>query len=268
MSPTGVFEHGVYNTRALGGSAVRQHYVLLLAGRHLSAELFSRLAHDVENLMFIFLVTNTPAKDYERLVVAGAELLRTVTSEAQYEAFRAEFFEKTKRARSAEFDRIFASLHGWDLRVFRLKYLLAKLTQYVDVRAYGTGAQSSLAHYIEGNDIEHILPEVPSPEALSEFGEPGPSYEVTNRLGNLALLERAINRSLANRAYSAKAPIYRNSVFLLVKCLPSKPTFGHSDQITRAISDVPSFPTWTIRSIEIRQAYLARLARDVWDIPD
>ena len=38
-SPAGVEQCGLFGTRAVGGSAIRQHYVLLLAGRHLPAEL-------------------------------------------------------------------------------------------------------------------------------------------------------------------------------------------------------------------------------------
>ena len=36
--------------RVLGGSAARQHLILLLAARHLAPELFDRLTHEIENL--------------------------------------------------------------------------------------------------------------------------------------------------------------------------------------------------------------------------
>ena len=42
-------EHGVWNTRALGGRAIKQHFILLMAGRHLSIRVyFSRLANNIE----------------------------------------------------------------------------------------------------------------------------------------------------------------------------------------------------------------------------
>jgi hypothetical protein len=34
-----------------------QHYILLLAGRRLSSENFGRLAHEIESLMFVYLIS-------------------------------------------------------------------------------------------------------------------------------------------------------------------------------------------------------------------
>ena len=45
----GQLDHGIMNTRALGGTAVKQHLVLLLAGRHLQPALFTRLTRQVED---------------------------------------------------------------------------------------------------------------------------------------------------------------------------------------------------------------------------
>jgi hypothetical protein len=150
-----------------------------------------------------------------------------------------------------------------------MRYLLAKITQHIDVQAYGEGGgHGTLGHYIAGsNDIEHILPVSPSVEALAEFGESEVDYELTQRLGNLAFVEKAINRLLGNRSYSQKSAVYSESQFLLAKCQASHPTLGVADQITRAISTVPSYATWNRAAIEDRQKYLAGLAREVWALP-
>jgi hypothetical protein len=269
LNPTGQQEAGITNTRYLGGSAVRQHYILLLAGRHLRNDVFGKLASEVENLMFVYLVSNTPTKEYERSIIEGAEKLRAITSDDEFERFRESFFSEAKRQLARKFDAALLALHKGDMRAFRMRYLLAKLTQHIDVQAYGsTGGHGSLANYIDGkNDIEHILPENPSLEALAEFGESDMGSELPQALGNLVLLEKTINQLLGNKQYSKKVAVYPNSQFILAKCQASRPTFGVADQISRVVATVPSFPGWNRQAIEERQKYMAKLARDVWGMP-
>jgi uncharacterized protein with ParB-like and HNH nuclease domain len=266
--PGGLPEEGIRNTRYLGGSAVRQHYILLLAGRHLKRENFRRLANEIENLMFVYLITNSPTRDYERSIIEGARILRNI-QEAKFEEFCGDFFGSAKQGRSREFDNVFANLRKGDTRAFRMRYLLAKLTQAIDVRAYGDGGgKGILSNYIDGrNDIEHILPENPSIEAVSEFGETSIEAELPQRLGNLTFLEKTINQLLGNKPYSQKKVVYPQSLYLLVKCQPSKPLFGVADQITKVVATVPSFDKWNRQAINDRQTYLATLARDVWGVP-
>ena len=54
------------NLRLLGGRAARQHLILLLAGRHLPARLFDRLALGVEELFFVYVITREPTRYFER----------------------------------------------------------------------------------------------------------------------------------------------------------------------------------------------------------
>jgi hypothetical protein len=94
----GQFEPGIANTRALGGKAVRQHFILLLAAQQLPAASFSALAVEIEKLMFVWLITNTPTNDYERTIVEGAKQLRGMKTAAEFEAFSVGFFAVQKSA--------------------------------------------------------------------------------------------------------------------------------------------------------------------------
>ena len=266
--PAGQPEEGIRNTRYLGGSAVRQHYILMLAGRHLNRENFRRLANEIEKLMFVYLITNTPTRDYERSIVDGARKLRNL-QDSKFDEFCDDFFANARLGRSREFVNIFTNLRKGDTRAFRMRYLLAKLTQAIDVRAYGAaGGHGTLSNYIDGkNDIEHILPENASDEAVAEFGESSIEPELPQRLGNLTFLEKTINQLLGNKPYSQKKKVYPQSLYLLVKCQPSKPVFGVADQITRAVATVPSFDMWNRKAINDRQVYLTTLAQDVWGVP-
>jgi hypothetical protein len=149
------------------------------------------------------------------------------------------------------------------VRGFRLKYLLAKLTQHIDLAAYGaTGARAELAHYMDGgNDIEHTLPDTPSAQGLLEFGEEmADDNELIQRLGNLMLVERSVNRSLGNKAYSAKIAIYPSSQFLLVRCQAEHQIVGVNDQITKTMKGLPAYPHWNRGAVQQRQEQLTSLA--------
>ena len=182
----GNYTEGIANTRILGGTAIKQHYILLMAGRHLSRDNFARLSKEIENLMFGYLITNTPTRDYERSLVEGARTLRNV-SDAQFSAFCEQYFNDRKSRISRPFGDTLRNMYFWQTRTFRLRYLLAKLTQAIDIRAYGEdGAYGDLRHYYNGkNDIEHIFPLKPGEGASKEFGESA-DPDIASKLGKSA----------------------------------------------------------------------------------
>ena len=259
-NPQGTFDEGVTNTRLLGGRAIRQHFLLLLSARHLDATNFSRISTELESLMFAYLITETSTRYYERELIDGAKRLRRTTN-TSLAGFVADFFIPAKARLKKEFAARLSRMHFWDTRTFRVRYLLAKLTQNVDFRAYGpNGPHGSLSNYVNGdNDIEHILAVNATPEALREFGPVEDIHDDTQRLGNLLLIERPINQLLGPRAYSSKAPVYSQSQFLLAKCQAHKPTFGKADQITKVVSELVSYPFWNHEVLLSRQDDLVRL---------
>jgi hypothetical protein len=95
--------------------------------------------------------------------------------------------------------------------------------------------------------IEHVLPEHPAPAWQAEF--PGDVHaRYVHRLGNYLLLEPKLNRErAANGAVEEKRAAYAQSQY------PS----------TRAFD----WETWNPRTIEERQAQLARAATAVWRLP-
>ena len=90
----------------------------------------------------------------------------------------------------------------------------------MDLRGFGEidGTVRPARYLGGGNDIEHILPQNPTTEAVAEFGD-GDLPELARRLGNLVLAEDSINRSLGNRPYSSKRSAYAGSQFLLTRAL-------------------------------------------------
>lgn len=263
-------EPGIENTRLLGGQSIKQHFMLLLAGRHLPAPLFSRLAAEIEKIMFVWLITGTPGKDYERKLVDAAHRLRTV-SQDNFDGFVEDVFVKERAELARSFFRALKELRANDLRQFRLRYLIAKITQYVDLQAYGSSdSRDRLMDYTSGgNDIEHILADNADADAQQEFGDRAQDQEVIQSLGNLLLIEKSINRSISNTRYSEKIKGYGQSKFLLTRCQADTQAqlVGVADQITRTVQALDCWPNWTVTDVEARQLFLTRLACRVWDVP-
>ncbi len=256
------------NMRLLGGKAARQHLILLLAGRHLDEPLFDRLAEEVEKLFFCYVITREPTRDFERNFTRWATELRAVTSEEEFQAFISRRFDREKVKLSVRFDDAIGRLTLQTLQKYRFRYVLAKLTQQVDLSAYGeTEGTRWLDTYVRGGyEVEHIFPQTPCQAALDEFGTPE-DPEISQRLGNLVLVERSINASLGNRAYSEKRPAYKQSKLLLTRALAKRPRVGRNTRIDRALDSIEQYETWNEETVSERQEALVSLSRIVWGLP-
>lgn len=263
-------EPGIVNTRLLGGKSIKQHFILLLAGRSLSPADFTRLADELEKTMFVWLMTGTSGKEYERRIIEAAHQLNKIGA-TDIEPFLEKNLRAERQALGGEFRKTLLELKTWQLRGFRLRYLLAKLTQYVDLQAYGASpSRDRLADYTAGgNDIEHILAANASVEAAEEFGEGAGDVHIRQSLGNLLLIEKAINRALQNGRYSGKIQAYEQSKFLLTKCQADAASHevGKDDKITATVRTLKSWDKWDATAVTERQKFLSDLAEIVWDIP-
>ncbi|WP_245408474.1 DUF262 domain-containing protein [Zhengella mangrovi] len=266
-NPKGVREPGIANTRLLGGKSIKQHFIVLLAGRHLGPDEFSRLAEEVEKTLFVWLITGTAGKEYERRIVEAAHRLRELP-QGKLDDFLAETFVAERRGLHKDFEQVMQTLRSYDTRQFRLRYLIAKITQHVDLLAYGPSeARCNLAEYTAGgNDIEHILPDRGDAEAVEEFGDGGTDQEIIQSLGNLLLIEKSINRAISNKSYSKKVAAYSQSKFLLTKCQYSRlgTEIGLADKITKTVQSLENYAEWNAENVKARQDFLATLSTRVW----
>lgn len=263
----GQIENGLANTRALGGSAIKQHHILLLAGRHLIGEQFTRLCNAVEELMCIWLISGVLTKDYERAIAQATKALRGVKTDTDLKAFIDSFVDGQKSIYHDRFRQALLNLKSWNIRQFRLKYLLAKFTQHCDIQAYGASGKDQLAPYLVSKvEVEHILARGANEMAQAEFGEGAKDINLIESLGNFILLEKSVNIVASNSAYSVKAAQYPNSQFLLTRCQAEVMQVGVNDQITRAMKNLNPSPNWTASAIRKRQEWFAEIALDVWSL--
>ena len=258
------------NLRLLGGRAARQHLILLLAGRQLPPELFDRLAKEVEDLFFVYVITREPTRYFERNFARWANDLLTISDSDSLEDFLSRHFVPAKTDLSDRFDDALGRLYYSSVQKYRLRYILAKFIQHIELRAFGeTEGTKWLGRFTVGDafEIEHIFPQTPSEEAVSEFGE-FDDADITDRLGNLVLVEESINAALGNRAYSEKRPIYPQSQLLLVKSLSKRPRVGVNTKIDIAVKDLHPYKEWNEATVNLRQDQLRVLAREIWGVPN
>jgi len=253
---------------ALVSGAARQHLILLLAGRELPSQAFSMLCRAIENLFFCYIITREPTRTFERNFAIWSADLRAAKNEDAIEKFiRGKFTSDLENRRTA-FDFAFEKLKQSRIQQYRMRYILAKLTQYIEQRAWSNPAHESLDQYIASTvEVEHILPQRPGVEVKEAFDDKDRYGDWVEMLGNLTLLEKTINTSVSNGPYTEKVPGYRQSSYLLTRSLAEKPSVGINTQLNRAVRHLITFDEWSSKSIERRQGMLMRLAAFVWDMP-
>lgn len=255
------------NLRHLSGSA-RQQLILLLAGKHLPLEDFTELSRQLENLFFAYIIAREPTKEFERNFARWAPQLRQVTNRPELAAFIETYFRPAKENLATRYELAFQELRESSIQKYRMRYILGKMTQYIDELAYGA-TEIDLGKFVNSRDVEHILSQTPTAEALAAFdrSEPEEIEDYIHQLGNMTLLEDAINRSIRNNPYTDKKEAYRQSHFLLTRTIAQPIQIGVNTKIDRAVEGLLTFDKWTSESIEKRQQMLTELAKRVWDMP-
>lgn len=257
----------------LCGAAFSLHYVLLLAAANFPKELFDHFVRQLESFLFYYIFTKTPTKDLERSFSVWADELREIGEIAD---------SKTQRIRLNEFvaERLQKSIDGKDpelsdtlkryvlgsMQQYRTRYLLAKLTQHVEMAFKGMSAPGSLSEFTS-LEIEHILPNTPEPELRQSFAaaNPGRGYdEYKVRLGNLTLLEKPINIVAGNGFFDEKKAEYAKSGSYLTRSIAALSAVGKNSSITRINEKLHAFQSWSAQDIEQRQDMLIALGKDVW----
>ena len=256
------------NIQELSGRA-KQHFILLLAGQRLDTELFSRLCGALENLFFTFIVTKEATKAFEAVFYKAGESLRSLKpgDAAGLKEFIQKWLQPEIDERADRLQYTLETMRLDTLQKYRLRYLLAKLTQFVDETAWGTSVNTDLSKYLDKNvQVEHILPDTPTDELKTEFDKPDEYETYAARLGNLTLLEMSINTSIQRNFFALKTTEYQKSNFILTRTIGAPFRVGVNTQPNRATADLPSWQTWDSEAIKARQDVLVRLAWRVWGI--
>lgn len=259
--------------KRLAGGAFSLHYVLLLAAANLPKPLFDHFVTQLESFLFYYIFTKTPTKDLERSFSQWADEVRSIAESAdpvkqkdRLNAFVADRFEKNMAGKSQELVDALKRFTLHSMQKYRTRYLLARLTQHVDLAFSGLKTPGSLEPFTK-LEIEHILPDNPTAELRNKWAaenENAAYDDYKNRLGNLALLEKPINIVAGNDFYETKQGEYRKSGNYLIRSLVELADVGKNTSISRINAKLEVFPAWDAASIEKRHGMLIALVHDVW----
>ena len=244
----------------------RQHFILLLAAQHLRADLFERLCREIENLFFCVMLTEKNSKFFEATFYREAAGLRKIgkDDEAAVEAFIAGKLRTEIAKRASQFESAMMSLSLDKTEKYRVRYVLAKLTQWVNETSLPV--PMPLDHYLDAQaQLEHILPETVN--EAEEFDRPEEYKTWAQQLGNLTLLEQSLNGSIKNQGFTNKAAAYRQSAYLLTRCIVEKPHVGQQTKLNAAVQGLTPWSKWNSEAIRERQKQLTALAFKVWSVP-
>lgn len=259
--------------KRLAGGAFSLHYVLLLAAANFPKPLFDHFVAQLESFLFYYIFTKTPTNDLERSFSQWADELRAIAEagdpvkqKVQLNSFVADRFEKNMAGKSQELADALKRFTLYSMQQYRTRYLLARLTQHVEMAFSGLKTPGSLEPFTK-LEIEHILPDNPKAELRATWAAENPNAvydDYKNRLGNLTLLEKPINIVAGNDFYKAKQAEYGKSGNYLTRSLVALTEVGQNTSISRINAKLESFSAWNAASIEKRHALLIALAQEVW----
>ena len=259
--------------KRLAGGAFSLHYVLLLAAANFSKPLFDHFVAQLESFLFYYIFTKTPTKDLERSFSQWADELRAIAEttdpvkqKVQLNTFVADRFEKNMAGKSQELADALKRFTLHSMQQYRTRYLLARLTQHVEMAFKGVKERDSLQQYTN-LEIEHILPQSPKSELSTSWDVENPDKiydDYKNLLGNLTLLEKPLNIVAGNDFYDLKLVEYRKSGNYLTRSLAELIISGHDTSINRINEKLKAFTVWNAKTIQKRHELLIVLIKDIW----
>lgn len=263
------------NLKRLSGEAFSLHYVLLLAASHFPKPLFDHFVGQLESFLFYYIFTKTPTKDLERNFSVWADELRAIGEESnprvqkeKLNIFINDRFQNNMSAKDAELSDSMKRYSLYSMQRYRTRYLLAKLTQFVDMAYKGLKVPGSLSEYTV-LEIEHILPDSPENALRADFtakNQIADYDEYKIKLGNLTMLQKLINIVASNDFFAAKKAEYAKCKYYLTSSIAGLTAVGNNSSITRINSKLAAYDDWTTRNIDDRQGLLIDLTREVWKI--
>lgn len=252
------------NIKKLSGS-FRQHHMLLLSAKDMKKDLFDHLTKQIEVLIFYYILTKEPTKEFERKFSKWAKEIKLIDTQEKLNVFINQTLLKDVVAKANDFKNAFLFFHERSLQRYRLRYILGKLTQFIDQQMLGVYEDRNLDNYLmKGIEIEHILPQMPEKELRDSLGD---DYdELKSKLGNLTLFEKPQNIVAGNNYFNEKKSLYKTSKFNLTKSIAIIETVGNDSAVNRTNKYLKSFNAWSRETIKERQDVLFGIAQDIWQI--
>ena len=254
------------NVTMLAGKSYKLHLMLLLAASNMDEDAMIRFKEIIESVVYYTVINRITTNITERTFATWCGEIREITTVENLNAFVNRSILPIITAWKQDNQSNFMRLSLNSMQQYRIKFILGKITAYVDALRQKQTIVGDMTSYVQSTvEIEHIMPQTcPDKSQYSITEEEFSIY--MNRLGNLTLLENSINKSIQNEGYDVKAKAYKQSKFYLTSALSELVDQGIDTAINRTNKILRAWPNWNKAAIEDRQLLLYELSEMIWGI--
>ena len=254
------------NIPLLAGKSYKLHLMLMLAASNMNDEALTEFKRIIESVVYYTVIDKIATNVTERTFALWCSEVRNIKNVDELNAFVTNTVIPTVNEWKQDNELNFIRLGLNSMQQYRIKFILAKITAYVDALRMGKEEIADLSNYTDTVvEIEHIMPQTCNDKAA--YGVTDDEFSVyINRLGNLTLLENSINKSIQNDMYAEKTTAYKGSKFYLTSAISELINQGQDTAINRTNAILTAWSEWTKTSIEERQQMFYVLSERIWGI--
>lgn len=253
----------------------RQHLILLMAlNENATTEVIEYLGKQIESFFFYSVSLGIQAKNNENQFTRWAIKLRNKNTIDEVSEVIEQNIVPYIKERLGEFLLKFPTLtHYHYSPLYRERYVLGMIENTILSKS---NFPIKGKDYLYNLQIEHILPQTPKNDILTEEFESKHDYSnYVYRLGNVTLIESTINQAvnnfndLNNDWFEKKQNEYKNSGIISTQLLDDKFQIGANTALNRFKNDYGfEFKKWDKESINQRQEKLLNLVFETWKFND
>ena len=266
--PDGTQEGNVHlkNIALLAGKSYKLHLMLMLAASNMNADALAKFKAVLESVVYYTVINKIATNVTERTFALWCKDVRNIVTPEDLDGFVNRTIIPTVNDWKMNNKSNFLRLGLNSMQQYRIKFILGKITAYVDALRLGKTTVEDLTGYTQtAVEIEHIMPQTCTDKASYDLEEEEFAVYI-HRLGNLTLLENSINKSIHNDNYASKSVAYKQSKFYITSSLSALVNQGQDTAINRTNLLLSAWPDWNKQAIEERQEMLYRLSEMIWEI--
>ena len=254
------------NIALLAGKSYKLHLMLMLAASNMNADALAKFKAVLESVVYYTVINKIATNVTERTFALWCKDVRNIVTPEDLDGFVNCTIIPTVNDWKMNNKSNFLRLGLNSMQQYRIKFILGKITAYVDALRLGKTTIEDLTVYTQtAVEIEHIMPQTCTDKASYDLDEEEFAVYI-HRLGNLTLLENSINKSIHNDNYANKSVAYKQSKFYITSSLSALVNQGQDTAINRTNLLLSAWPDWNKQAIEERQEMLYRLSEMIWEI--
>ena len=229
--------------------------MLLLAASNMNPDALASFKAILESVVYYTVIDKIATNVTERTFASWCKDIRNIVTIEDLDRFVKDTLIPTVNDWKLDNKSNFLRLGLNSMQQYRIKFILGKITAYVDALRLGKTTVDDLTSYMQtAVEIEHIMPQTCADKELYGMNDEDFSVYI-NRLGNLT--RNSINKSIHNDVYANKSKAYQSKFYL---------TSSLSELVNQyPINRTNDLLVWNKRSIESAKM-LYRLSEMIWNV--